>query len=267
MTSPERLDHPLISIITITLNDHDGLIRTIESLDKQAEEVAIEHLIVDGLSDYDVPALIATLGWNARLHQGHDAGLYDAMNKGIGLANGDYLLFLNSGDELAGTEVLASLVKVLEKDRPDFLYGDSLERQLDGEIYYKASRPLKRLPYGMITHHQAMVFSRAVLAEHAILYDLTYPIAADYGFVLDHVAHSHRVSYLPEALCLFERGGTSYQKRHLGRLEQFRIRRSVYGSTLFAAYVYTAQWALRTFRGLFPSGYWTIKRHLGGSNL
>ena len=259
----ETMAVPLISVITITLNDRDGLIRTIESLQSQIDMPDVEHVVVDGLSDYDIDSLIADIGSPARLHQGRDEGLYDAMNRGTELARGDYLLYLNSGDTLAEQQVLAEIGAVLAAERPDFLYCDSFERQLDGEIRYKPSRPMKWLPLGMISHHQAMLFRRDVIEQNAIRYDLSYRIAADYDFVLHHVRASKSSHYLPRPICVFERGGTSYQKRHVARREQFHIRRTFYNSTVFAAAVYFMQWVLRSFRGLFPAGYWALRKLLG----
>ncbi|MFC3119381.1 glycosyltransferase [Jhaorihella thermophila] len=113
---------PLISVITITLNDRDGLARTIQSLQAQVGAPEVEHIIVDGMSDYDVARLLAELGSTAILHQGRDAGLYDAMNRGTSLARGDYLLYLNGGDVLARENVLATVGTVLTSERPDFLF-------------------------------------------------------------------------------------------------------------------------------------------------
>jgi putative colanic acid biosynthesis glycosyltransferase len=253
---------PLISVISITLNDRGGLIRTIESLQSQTRASDFEHIIIDGVSDYDVVGLLAELGSQAKLHQGHDAGLYDAMNRGTELARGDYLLYLNGGDVLAGKDVLASIAEVLTKEQPDFLFGDSLERQLDGEIRYKPSRAMKRLPLGMITHHQAMLFRRAVIEVHEIHYDLDYRIAADYDFVLRHVRASKVIRYMPKPICVFEAGGVSLIRNHEARREQFIIRQSVYGSKMFALLVFSLQLSLRLIRNLSPAAYWAIR---GGS--
>ena len=260
---PELVPRPLISIVTITLNDREGLARTIESLKAQRTPPSFEHIIVDGMSDYDVPSLLENLGWHGRLHQGRDTGLYDAMNRGTDLSRGEYVLYLNRGDELAAPDVLGKTGSTLVQQRPDFFWGDSLERQLGGELRYKPSRPLKHLPLGMITHHQAMLFRRDLLEKHAIRYNLHYKIAADYEFVLRHTRVGVKFSYLPEPICIFELGGTSYQQHNDGRIEQFQIRKEVYGSTSFAAVIYVAQWSLRKFRGMFPMGYWVVRRLFG----
>lgn len=259
----DKTTPPLISVISITLNDRGGLIRTIESLQSQTRTPDFEHIIIDGVSDYDVAGLLADLGSQAKLHQSHDAGLYDAMNRGTELARGDYLLYLNGGDVLAGKDVLASIAEVLTKEQPDLLFGDSLERQLEGEIRYKLSRAIKRLPLGMITHHQAMLFRRAVIKDHGIKYNLDYRIAADYDFVLRHVRASEAIRYMPKSICVFERGGASYKQSNAGRREQFHIRRKFFHSTLFAAAIFTIQWGLFNFRSVFPSAYWVLHKKTG----
>lgn len=260
---PDSPVHQILSIVTITLNDRDGLRNTINSLKEQTSGRIFEHIIVDGQSEYNIRELVHDLDWSARLHQGRDAGLYDAMNRGTNLARGDYVLYLNSGDTLASPDVLTNITATLAAEAPDFLWGDSLERQLDGELRYKPSRPMKRLPLGMISHHQAMLFRRDVIERNAIRYNLAYSIAADYDFVLRHVCASATKRYLPEPICIFERGGSSYQKRHKARREQFLIRRTFYRSTIFASAVFVAQWVLRSFRGVFPRGYWALRKLLG----
>ena len=253
----------LISVISITLDDREGLINTVESLKSQVNPPSYEHIIVDGVSNYDVPQLLAELGSQARLYQGPDCGIYDAMNCGTDMARGEYLLYLNSGDQLCDSGVMATLAETLLHRRPDFLWCDSLERQLDGKVCYKSSREIKYLPFGMITHHQAMLFRRSVVEKKAIRYDLAYTIAADYDFVLRHVRNSRVKCYLPEPVCVFARGGMSYQRRHMGRIEQYRIRRDTYGSALFSGLVFIAQLALRSFRSILPSGYWALRKRLG----
>lgn len=255
-------DAPFLTVVTITLNDKDGLRRTIESLHAQENAPSHEQIVVDGVSDYDVPELLTQLGSKAVLHQGKDKGLYDAMNIGLGKAKGHYVLFLNSGDVLADPGVLAAIAAKAQQGAIDFIYGDSHERQVDGTtIVYKTAQPLKRIAYGMITHHQSMFFRRALLSEAGIDYDLTYKIAADYDFALRFVLASSSQSYLPQPICVFEAGGASFVRSDLGRSEQFQIRRDAYGSWIFAAFVYSAQLVLWQIRSWLPGVY----RYLRGN--
>lgn len=254
---------PLISVISITLNDRDGLARTVESLQSQMDGPDHEHIVVDGMSDYDVEGLLAELGSPARLHQGRDAGLYDAMNRGTDLARGDYLLYLNSGDTLAGPSVLAAVAKLLSSERPDFFYGDSLERQLDGEDVFKIAYSHKSAPSRMFTHHQSMIFRRAIVSDAGLRYNLAYPIAADYDFTLRFLERANRIVRFPGVIANFSAGGVSQVKHHIGRQEQFAVRRRHFGNTGFAVRVYLMQVFGQYMRAFSPKLYWLLRAVVG----
>ncbi|KGE03813.1 glycosyltransferase [Pseudohaliea rubra] len=254
---------PLISVISITLNDRDGLQRTVQSLQSQTDAPSYEHIIVDGVSDYDVAGLLEALGSNARLHQGRDKGLYDAMNTGTGLTRGVYVIYLNSGDTLAGPEVLSELGAVLTSEQPDFLYGDSLERQLDGEEVFKIAHSHKSAPARMFTHHQSMIFRRAIVSDTGLRYDLAYPIAADYDFTLRFLEQANRIVRLPGVIANFSAGGVSQVKHHVGRREQFVVRRRHFGNTGFAVRVYLMQVFGQYMRAFSPKLYWRLRAVAG----
>lgn len=254
---------PLISVISVTLNDRDGLRRTVESLQLQTCAPSYEHIIVDGVSDYDVAGLLAELGSNARLHQGRDKGLYDAMNTGTELARGVYLIYLNGGDTLAGPEVLSKVGAVLTSAWPDFLYGDSLERQLDEESVIKIAHSHKSAPARMFTHHQSMIFRRAIVLDTGLRYDLAYPIAADYDFTLRFLERAIRIVHFPGVIANFSAGGISQVKHHAGRREQFMVRREHFGNTGYAVRVYMMQVFGKYLRAFSPKLYWRLRAIAG----
>lgn len=254
---------PLISVVSITLNDRSGLRRTIESLQSQTDAPSYEHIVVDGGSDYVVDGYLAELGSTARLHQGKDAGLYDAMNRGTELARGDYLLYLNSGDTLAAPGVLAEVGSVLSAVRPDFLYGDSLERQLDGDDVLKVAHSHHSAPKRMFTHHQSMIFSRKLVSEAGLRYDLAYTIAADYDFVLRFLDLASKIARFPKVIANFSAGGVSQVKHHAGRREQFVVRRRHFGSIGFAVRVYLMQVFVKCLRTFSPKLYWRLRAIVG----
>ncbi|MCW8828150.1 MAG: glycosyltransferase [Gammaproteobacteria bacterium] len=255
----DSLGAPVLSIITITLNDKEGLAETINSVLQQIGGLSIEHIIVDGCSNYDVSGLLRASGSAASLISEKDDGLYDAMNKGMRIANGRYLIFLNSGDVFADNSVLKKISKVIEDQDADLIYGDSLERQLDGSVVYKKSRNIKTMPLGMITHHQSMIFKREVIQNNNIKYNTDLRLASDYEFCIEFFKAAKRVAYLPRAISTFQRGGVSYQQRSKARYEQYLIRKNQYGSRLFAGAVMAAQWMLRTLRQFSPKLYWLVK--------
>lgn len=94
-----------LSIITINLNNKDGLKKTLRSIDNQSNK-NFEYLVIDGNSSDGSQDLINNSAFIDIKISEKDSGIYDAMNKGIQLAKGEYLLFLNSGDYLNNSEVM-----------------------------------------------------------------------------------------------------------------------------------------------------------------
>lgn len=177
---------PFFSIITIVLNDLAGLKLTMESIFKQSC-LDWEWLIVDGAStDGTREFALSCSGKNVRVVSERDRGIFDAMNKGLLLARGNYVVFLNSGDLLA-TE--GSLSKVKEEcilRNPDVLFGSSI---MDFGVLRieRAVKPPQYIWHGQPGLHQATVFKRE---KHVtFLYDLAYRVCADYD-VITRMAHA-----------------------------------------------------------------------------
>lgn len=245
-------DRPLFSIVTITRNNLDGLKRTQASLESQSafdyEWIVIDGDSTDGTKDH-LPSLAA------RTVSEPDNGIYQAMNKGLGLASGHYVLFLNAGDALADMDILSTLGKAVAAHKPDFLYGDALETN----GFYKKAFWHQKLHWGMFTHHQAMLYHRDTIAD--LRYDETWKIAADYGFTARFLKCAKNAHYIPCAICLFEDGGISQKKRRLGRIEQFRIRRQLrLCSLITCCNIYAVQSVAAIAREYFPSAYFRLKK-------
>lgn len=189
-----------------------------------------------------------------------DAGLYDAMNKGLARATGDYIIFLNGGDQFADDNVLSNLSQLIgmASTKPGFIYGDALETLPDGQTAYKAARPFIKVDLGMFTHHQAMVYARNVIGD--MHYDTRYKIAADYKFTLQTLGATRAIYYVPAPFCLFAHGGLSQTRTALGRREQFDIRRElgVVGPIRNRA-ITTLQMINMGVRRICPPLYWALK--------
>ncbi len=241
-----------LSIITITYNNLDGLKKTYESL--QAQDIQeYEWIIVDGGSQDENVSFLETT--HANWTSEPDKGIYDAMNKGMDRATGDYLLFLNAGDGLANPHTLEIILDSLAHS-PDFLYGDSLEQDLKGVIHSKKAKPYITIGKGLFTHHQAMIYKVTELR-----YDLSYSIASDYDFTYrylrDALAHDQNIRYIPEPLCVFEGGGVSQTAAKTGRLEQYYIRRHHHIAGAHRLYLmHMLSW---TVRRVCPSLFWFLK--------
>lgn len=242
---------PLFSIVTITRDNLDGLKRTECSLAAQSLR-GFEWIVIDGDSNDGTKDYLATLDVLAISEP--DRGIYDAMNKGIDRAHGDYLLFLNAGDTLADADILATLARAAS-DAPDFIYGDALETN----GLYKKARDHAHIDWGMFTHHQAMLYRRERIG--ALRYDPMLKIAADYGFTAAFLRAAQNIHYIPCAICVFEDGGVSQTNRRLGRREQFLIRmtdRKI--SPIKNIVIYGVQSASATLRERLPGVYFKIRK-------
>ena len=109
-----------------------------------------------------------------------DGGVYEAMNKGLARAQGEYVIFLNGGDVFAGPEVLAMIKLGIAAQPlpPSFVYGDALEERPGQPPALKPAKSYKRFFKGMITHHQAMLYRREDI-DH-LRFDTRYKVAADF---------------------------------------------------------------------------------------
>jgi glycosyltransferase involved in cell wall biosynthesis len=122
-----------------------------------------------------------------RINSEPDQGVYDAMNKGIEKAKGEWILFLGSDDKLYNDEVLSDIAKVLKRTKKSVVYGDA---QIDGNVswakgdkIYGGKFSLYRLLRRNICH-QAIFYKREFLMKNHLTYNLSYPVSADWDFNL-----------------------------------------------------------------------------------
>ncbi len=217
------MNGPRISVVTVVRNDLHGLLATRASLQAQGFD-GWEWIVVDGASTDGTAAwLAAHADEPAWWRSAPDEGLYDAMNVGLAAATGDYVLFLNAGDTLAGPDVLARAAAA----EGDLLYGDALERATDGDLRLKPARSHRFAFYGMFTHHQAMLYRRALVG--GLHFESRYTVGADYAFTLQALAAAGTVEKLEFPVCIFAHGGLSQRRAALGRSDQTRARRELLG--------------------------------------
>lgn len=246
---------PAFSIITITLNNFEGLQKTYKSIDKQ-NFTDYEWIVIDGKSTDDTVDFLRQRRTATRSDKipfnftsEPDDGIYDAMNKGIGQTSGHYLIFLNAGDELANENTLKALYPQTKK-KPNFIYGDALEPMKNKEKYiYKVAKRYRNLEWGMITHHQAMLYRRHTIRDYKLRYSLQYTIASDYDFTARFLLKAKKIIYINKPICIFEQGGISQQQAALGRKEQYIIREVLnmipQPKNLWILLVQTASWHLK----------------------
>lgn len=246
-----KLSPPLFSIITVAKNNLDGLKQTHQSIIIQTVR-DMEWIVIDGASTDGTADWLATTqdtNWTSE----SDAGIYDAMNKGLDRAKGTYALFLNAGDTLADPDTLEKITDYIGTTRPDFIYGDAWE---SGN--YKTARPHTKILWGMPTHHQAMFYR--IYAKNMIRYDTAYKISADYAFTLRVLQQAQDVTRYPLPICTFQPGGVSQHRVLTGRLEQFIIRKKLGTPILYNAAIFCAQTFAYILRKIIPPLYWYLKK-------
>lgn len=271
MNRLKKKHFPLFTIITITRNNLSGLEKTGASVDRQTFEEH-EWIVIDGASKDKTPDFLRkrrsqtrTARYPFTFVSEEDDGIYDAMNIGIEKARGHYIIFMNAGDIFATNNVLEILSEHTEK-KPDFIYGDALEpTENPDKRTYKRARRYKDLKWGMITHHQSMIYRRHTIRDHKLRYSLHYEIASDYDFTARFLLKSKKIIYVPKPICIFEQGGISQQKAALGRKEQYLIREKLdimpVGYNLWIICVQSMTWKLRT---AWPGGYKMLRKLITG---
>ena len=224
--------HPKFSIITVTYNAGAVLEDTIQSVITQTYR-NVEYIIVDGGSkDHTLDIINRYREHIHTLVSEPDKGLYDAMNKGIRLATGDYLCFLNAGDELHEDDTLQLMVhSITGTELPDVLYGETAI--VDEEGHFLRMRRLsapenlnwKSFKDGMLVCHQAF-FPRRELAEP---YDLRYRFSADFDWCIRIMKKSHTLHNTQLTLIDYLSEGMTTRNHRASLHERFRIMCRHYG--------------------------------------
>lgn len=224
--------HPKFSIITVTYNAGAVLEDTIQSVITQTYR-NVEYIIVDGGSkDHTLDIINRYREHIHTLVSEPDKGLYDAMNKGIRLATGDYLCFLNAGDELHEDDTLQLMVhSITGTELPDVLYGETAI--VDEEGHFLRMRRLsapedlnwKSFKDGMLVCHQAF-FPRRELAEP---YDLRYRFSADFDWCIRIMKKSHTLHNTHLTLIDYLNEGITTRNHRASLHERFRIMCRHYG--------------------------------------
>lgn len=224
--------HPKFSIITVTYNAEKVLEDTIQSVIAQTYH-HIEYIVVDGASKDATPAIIAKYrSYIHHLVSEPDKGIYDAMNKGLALATGDYLCFLNAGDTLHEDDTLMRMVQsIRSKELPDVLYGETA--LVDEQRHFLRMRRLsapdklnwKSFKQGMVVCHQAF-FAKRTLAQP---YDLQYRYSSDFDWCIRIMKKSQTLHNTRLTLIDYLEEGITTANRKASLNERFRIMAHHYG--------------------------------------
>jgi len=198
---------PLITVVTVVFNGEKFLEETILSIINQTYD-NVEYLIIDGGSTDGTLDIIkkyehAIDYWVSE----KDKGIYDAMNKGIDLATGEWINFMNAGDML-----LKIPAGYLNADA-DLVYGN--EKNATG---VQQPKPIRLIKYGeMFACHQAMFFRLSEINHYT-----NYKIYADYHLVMEMFLNKKKFIYINETICLYADGGVSSVVSNTKRKEKYK---------------------------------------------
>ena len=225
---------PTFSIITITYNAVRLVEQTLLNVLSQSYP-NIEYIVIDGGStDGTVDIIKRYESGLAYWVSEPDKGIYDAMNKGLQKATGDYVWFINAGDSLCSSDTVQSVVSKLQRRKalPDIIYGETNivdeERRLLGLRRLRAPRKLswKSFRMGMLVCHQSFIPKRTV----APLYDLQYRYSADFDWCIRCMKQARSLCNTHLTLSDFLDGGTSTTQRKASLRERYAIMCKYYGT-------------------------------------
>ncbi len=221
---------PKISIVTVTYNCKEQLKATISSVVSQTY-LNIEFIIIDGASSDGTTDIIKENEtiinyWISE----SDKGIYDAMNKGLKAATGDYILFLNAGDTFYNRSTLED-IPFAENPDTDIFYGETLIKNENGETLGLRRKSLpadlnwKHFKKGMVVCHQSILVSKKIARP----YDLTFKYSADIDWVLNALRDAKKIVFTKTIISGFVTGGFSAQNKWGSWLERWVILKMNFG--------------------------------------
>ncbi len=217
---------PIFSIITVCYNAAATIEDTIQSVISQTYHHT-EYIIVDGGSKDGTMDIVRRYANRiARIISEPDSGLYDAMNKGLRMATGDYVCFLNAGDEFHEDDTLQLMVHSIKGDAlPDIMYGETEIVDRNGHFLrmrrHKAPEQLdwKSFRQGMMVCHQAFFCKRSIADE----FDLRYRYSSDFDWCIRQLKKAQTthntlliiIDYLDEGMTTRNRRASLIERLHI----------------------------------------------------
>lgn len=221
--------NPKVSIITIVFNNFRDIRYTLNSVKSQTYS-NVEYLVIDGKStDGTLTVINEFQECITTLISEKDHGIYDAMNKGLRLATGDYVMFLNSGDEFYAPNTLEKIFT--RGDQADIYYGETKlineKRDIIGNRRHRVPENFnwRSFRYGMNICHQAIYIKRTLTAP----YDLQYQLSADIDWIISAAKKATKTVNLHEYVAKYLVGGMTQKRHKQGLKERYEIFKKYYG--------------------------------------
>lgn len=219
---------PKLSVITIVFNNAKDIERTILSVLNQRYD-NIEYIIIDGASTDGTIEIIKKYENRISLLSEKDNGIYDAMNKGLARASGDYILFMNSGDEIYDPSTVEKVFA--SSPHADIYYG---ETEMYDESWNSLGRRRHQIPekftwqsfkYGMNVSHQAIYIKKSI----TVPYDEQYQLSADIDWIIKAAKKAKSIVKVQGYVAKYLVGGMSKKRHRQSLQERFIIFSKYYG--------------------------------------
>ena len=233
-----------LSIITINYNNYTGLAKTIQTVIGQANK-DFEYIVIDGEStdgSVDIVRQVSKqFGERLKWISEPDKGIYNAMNKGIRMASGDYVQFLNSGDCLSSDDVTERMLEELKKsDYPSILYGNMLKDMPDGKVMRDrcfAGQEISFLGFYTGTLNHSPAYIRKDLFEKYGFYDENLRIVSDWKWYLQAIIlGEEKPVYTDIDVTLFDMHGISETNKELDKAERKKVLGELIPHTILSDY-------------------------------
>ncbi len=229
---------PVFSVITVVYNDAVNLYKTITSVSQQ-DYPYVQFIVIDGGSTDDTLRVIRANEQVITLWQSEkDKGIYDAMNKGLTLATGDYVNFLNAGDTFYNPHVLTRVAEEVDSTDGDIIYGQSLHKsQIRGRVSFVKGKIItpnalfRDVPFC----HQTL-FVKKKLFQEIGTYDTTYRIVADYQWMIRYYStkkSTKKMHFLNQILVEYDIDGFSFKNIGLAVSEKADIAKKLFTGKYF----------------------------------
>jgi glycosyltransferase involved in cell wall biosynthesis len=245
--SDSKMDSPLVSVITPTLNSERFVADNVKSIIAQTYP-NIEHVVVDGGSDDATLSIVRELDPKAVISSGPDKGISDAFNKGLKLAKGDIIAVLNSDDYYAHNDAVQHAVEAFNAHQQTMIvYGkvDCVDRKTGRTlVIYGEPFSLRKMKKEIITPHQAL-FARKEVYQTVGPFSLDFKVCMDHEYLL-RATTRYTPYFLNEVLSVMRWGGTSTRNIYRGHREAYRILRSAGVNTAGAALNLAYRYAMTT---------------------
>ena len=221
--------NPKLTVITIVYNNVRDIERTMRSVLGQTY-ANIEYIIIDGLSNDGTLEIINKYRDRiSKLVSEKDKGIYDAMNKGLAIATGDYVIFMNSGDEFYDADTVTAVFA--SANDADIYYGETEMIDDDGQSLgqrrHKAPAQFtwRGFKYGMSISHQAIYIKRSLTEP----YDSKYQLSADIDWIIRAAKKAKTIVNVNRYVAKYLVGGMSKKKHRQSLEERFDIMKRYYG--------------------------------------